>query len=295
MTRVGEHLFEHIRPYLSAPLTERVAFLRAPRWIGTDAALAAHQRLQELLERPAMLRTEGLMLVGPYANGKTMIAERFVLQHLAAVSERKVWIVQTREGTGLAHFYTGIIAGFGAPATGARTVSRLAEQVDVLFHQLRPRVLIFDEFHNALRGRARDIEGIFAFLRRLGRDYDVSPVLVGEVAVYDHINATQEMGSRLQALPVPRWRYGEPYLALLDTLEAALPLARPSEFSQERIARNVFALSEGLIGETVRILVEAAILAIRDSAERITPKTLAALHYIPLSERRRSALRQELL
>ena len=61
---------------LSAPMAERIAFIRAPRWIGTDAALSAHRRLQTLLERSPMLRTEGLLLVGPYANGKTMIAER---------------------------------------------------------------------------------------------------------------------------------------------------------------------------------------------------------------------------
>jgi SpoVK/Ycf46/Vps4 family AAA+-type ATPase len=176
---VAEHLFDHIRPLLAAPPTERIAFIRAPRWIGTDAALAAHRRLQELLERPASLRTEGLMLVGPYANGKTMIAERFVLQHLGSAPKRKAWILQTREGTGLAHFYASVIAGFGAPAAALRSVSRLAEQVDPLLEQLRPRVLIFDEFHNALRGRSRDVEAIFAFLRRLGREYDVSPVLIG--------------------------------------------------------------------------------------------------------------------
>jgi len=129
VTGVAEHLFDHVRTVLAAPLTERIAFIRAPRWIGTDAALAVHRRLQELLERPTMLRTEGLMLVGPYANGKTMIAERFVLQHIGSLSERRAWIVQTREGTGLAHFYASVIAGLGAPASGLRSVSRLAEQV----------------------------------------------------------------------------------------------------------------------------------------------------------------------
>ncbi len=58
---------------------------------------------------------------------------------------------------------------------------------------LRPRILIFDEFHNALRGRARDVDAIFAFLRRLGLEYDVSPALIGEVAVYDRVNATPEL------------------------------------------------------------------------------------------------------
>ena len=74
---------------------------------------------------------------------------------------------------------------------------------------MRPRILIFDEFHNCLRGRRRDVEAIFAALRRLGREYDISPALVGQAAVYDHINLTDEMASRFALAPVPRWRFGE--------------------------------------------------------------------------------------
>jgi Bacterial TniB protein len=54
-------------------------------------------------------------------------------------------------------------------------------------------------------------------LRRLGREYDISPALVGEAAVYDHIHLTDEMASRFALAAVPRWRYGEDYLALLDS------------------------------------------------------------------------------
>ena len=97
--------------------------------------------------------------------------------------------------------------------------------------------LIFDEFHNALRGRSRDVEAVLAFLRRIGRRFDISPVLIGEVAVYDFINATDEMASRFELLAAPRWRYDEEFLALLDSLEGALPLARRSDLSEEKLAR----------------------------------------------------------
>ncbi len=109
-----------------------------------------------------------------------------------------------------------------------------------------------------LSGRRRDVEAIFAVLRRLGREYDISPALVGEAAVYDHIHLTDEMASRFALAPVPRWRHGEDDLALLDSLEAALPLARASRLSDETIARAIFALSERLIGEIVGIVTRAA-------------------------------------
>jgi TniB protein len=292
---MADHLLDHVRPYLDQSIADRVAFIRSPRWIGYDAALKAQACLRDLLVRPPSLRTAGVLLVGPYANGKTMIAERFAIEHLRVSPAQKVWVVQTREGAGLSHFYSSILYALKAPLGPVRDVVRKAEQLDRLLSELSPRVLIFDEFHNALRGRARDVEAIFAFLRRLGRSYDVSPVLVGEVAVDDYVNATDEMASRFELCAVPRWRYGEDYLALLDSFEAALPLEKPSDLSDEPTARRIFALSEGLIGEVVKLLTAAAVAVIRGGHERITPAAIETLGYLPLSARRQAPARQNLL
>lgn len=290
-----DHLLEHVRPYLDRDQEERIAYIRAPRWIGHHAAQDSHRRLAELLLRPASLRTQGLMLVGPYANGKTMIAERFAVEHLRTSPKQRVWIAQTREGAGLGHFYASILQALRAPGADMWNLGRKAEQLDHLLFSLKPKVLILDEFHNALRGRARDVEAVFAFLRRIGRQYDISPVLIGEVAVCDFINATSEMASRFDLVAVPRWQYDEHYLMLLDSLEAALPLAKSSDLSTEPLARLIFSLSEGLIGEIVTIVAKAAIAAITSGTERISKANIDALRYVPISQRRNSPLRQSLL
>lgn len=292
---MADHLLDHVRPYLDRSLEDRVAYIRAPRWIGHKVAMQAHERLAELLTRPPALRTRGLLLVGPYANGKTMIAERFAVEHLKTAEPQRVWVVQTREGAGLAHFYGSILQALRAPIGNSRDVNRKAEQIDHLLGSLKPRILIFDEFHNALRGRTRDVEAVLAFLRRIGRQFDISPVLIGEVAVYDFINETSEMASRFDLHAVPRWQYGEEFLTLLDSLEGALPLARASDLSDEPLARTVFQLSEGLIGEIVAIVSAAAVAAARSGAERITKSGIEELRYIPLSKRRRARQRNELL
>ncbi|MER9070050.1 TniB family NTP-binding protein [Mesorhizobium sp. M0902] len=292
---MADHLLDHVRPYLDGNIEERIAFIRSPRWIGHHAALDAHERLADLLSRPAALRTGGLMLTGPYANGKTMVAERFAIEHLRMSPTQRVWIVQTHEGAGLAHFYASVLQALKAPIGNVRNVGRKAAQLDHLLASLAPRILIFDEFHNALRGRTCDVEAIFAFLRRLGRIHDISPVLIGEVAVYDFINATDEMASRFELCAVPRWRYGEEYLALLDSLEAALPLAKSSDLSEEEMARKIFSLSEGLIGEVVAILTKAAVVAVRSGAECISMAMIDRLGHIPLSARRQAPVREALL
>ncbi len=295
MSGVADHLFEHARRFLNLGDEERIAYIRAPRWIGHQVAQGSHQRLTELLNRPASLRTQGLMLVGPYANGKTMIAERFAVEHLRGSSNQRVWIVQTREGAGLGHFYASILQALHAPGGDIWNVSRKAEQLDHLLASIKPRVLIFDEFHNALRGRSRDVEGVFAFLRRIGRQYDISPVLVGEVAIYDFVNATSEMATRFELVPIPRWQYDESYLMLLDSLEAALPLAKASDLSDETLARQIFSLSEGLIGEIVSVVTKAAVMALRSGAERITETCIDELGYISISHRRNASLRKQLI
>ncbi len=95
---MADHLFDHVRPYLDRSLEDRIAYFRAPRWIGHQGAKQALERLNELLARPPALRTRGLMLVGPYANGKTMIAERFVVTHLKACESQRSGSHSSTEG-----------------------------------------------------------------------------------------------------------------------------------------------------------------------------------------------------
>jgi hypothetical protein len=60
-----DHLLDHVRQYLDRSLEDRIAYIRAPRWIGHHGARQALERMSDLLSRPSALRTRGLMLVGP--------------------------------------------------------------------------------------------------------------------------------------------------------------------------------------------------------------------------------------
>lgn len=290
-----DHLLPSAAALLNADYATRIAYIRKPRWISHPVAGKAHDAMRLLLDRPSSLRPRGLLLAGPYHNGKTMIAERFAIEHLRQSRQQKVWVIQTREGAGLSHFYASILSGLRAPqASGWRSLSRASEQVDHLLDSLKPRLLIFDEFHSALRGRRQDVKAIFSFLRRIARVHGISPVLIGEIAVYDAIHDTEEMGSRFDTIPIPRWGYDEDFAALLDSLEASMPLARASGLSHPTLAKTIHDLSEGLIGEVVDIVSQAAIATIQNGQDHITEARVASLGYLPLSKRRNAALRQEM-
>ncbi|MGR3599397.1 MULTISPECIES: hypothetical protein [Rhodobacterales] len=103
------------------------------------------------------------------------------------------------------------------------------------------------------------------------------------------------MGSRFDTIPVPRWAYDEDFATLLDSLETSMPLARASDLSRPSLAEIIHDLSEGLIGEVVDIVSNAAIKAIRNGEEHISEATITTLGYTPLSKRRNAPLRREMI
>jgi len=103
---VVDHLLPTASALLEADVAARIAHVRAPRWIGHPGASAAHDAMRQLLERPPSFRPRGLLIAGPYHNGKTMIAERFAVEHLRRADRQRVWVIQTREGALACHIST---------------------------------------------------------------------------------------------------------------------------------------------------------------------------------------------
>jgi hypothetical protein len=84
---------------------------------------------------------------------------------------------------------------------------------------------------------------------------------------------------------------GQDFLRLLASFERVLPLRQPSQLVAEPLACKLLALSEGNLGALVTLLTSAAIFAVRTGGEQINDHVLAALDWVPPSERRRRAER----
>lgn len=75
------HLHPNARQAAMQPVEQRLALIRANRWIGYPRAAEAVDRLEELLTWPARQRMPNVLLIGPTNNGKSMIIERFRREH----------------------------------------------------------------------------------------------------------------------------------------------------------------------------------------------------------------------
>ena len=122
----------HLTPTAQAaallPAPERLARIRAERWIGYSRAREALAKLEELLTHPVRQRMPNLLLIGPTNNGKSMLIEKFRRAHRvepaphAETETIPVVIMQMPSDPSVSRFYALLLTTLGVPLHGRRKV-----------------------------------------------------------------------------------------------------------------------------------------------------------------------------
>ena len=290
------HLHAGAQALARLPGDERVARIRADRWIGYPRALDALARLQTLYEWPAKQRMPNLLLVGPTNNGKSMIIEKFRREHppLSGVDGEQipVLVVQMPSDPSVARFYAGLLAALGAPLRPRQQVAELERLALGLLRRVEVRMLVIDELHNVLAGRDAGRREFLNLLRFLGNELHIPLVGVGTRDAYLAIRSDDQLENRFEPIVLPLWSEGPDTLSLLASFASSFPLRRPSPIATDEIARYLLARSEGTIGELSRLLTEAAVAAVDSGEEAVNHRTLTLASYAGPSERRRQFERE---
>lgn len=292
------HLHPLARPFAEEDAATRIRRIRTDRWIGYARAEAALAALDDLLSFPKRTRMPNLLVVGPTNNGKTMIVEKFRRSHPAieaidapdGVASLPVIKVQMPPGPDEGRLFGSIVEALGMPYPPRQ---RIAIRQDVAMRMLRGtgvRMLVIDELHNLLSGTAQQQRRLLNLLRWLGNELQVPLVGVGTVEALRAIRSDDQLANRFEPFPLPLWTDGEAYRRLLGTLEAALPLRRPSSLAEGPLAAKILTASEGVLGEIIATVTRSAVLAVRSGAERITAGQIDESGFIRPSERRRVAI-----
>lgn len=75
-----------------------------------------------------------------------------------------------------------------------------------------------------------------------------------------------------------------------STLEAVLPLRKPSHLADSALAGRILSASEGVLGEMIAIIIRAAVRAVDTGTEAISTRMIEDTGFIRPSERRRVAV-----
>ncbi|MEV1005655.1 TniB family NTP-binding protein [Nonomuraea sp. NPDC050202] len=285
------HLHETARPVARLPAAERLARVRADRWIGYTRATQALARLQKLLTWPTKQRMPNLLVIGPTNNGKSMIVEKFRRSHPPIshpdAEEIPVLTVQMPSDPQVARFYTALLAALGAPLRPRQRLAELEQLALRLLRQAGVRMLVIDELHNVLAGRGDTRREFLYLLRFLGNELKIPLVGVGTRDAYLAIRSDDQLENRFAPFTLPRWEPDREASALLASFAAAFPLRRPSSLATPEMAEYLLTRSEGTIGELAALLTEAAVVAIESGEEAINQRTLLMAGYEGPTERRR--------
>jgi hypothetical protein len=115
-------------------------------------------------------------------------------------------------------------------------------------------------------------------------------VAVGTAEALHAIQSDDQLANRFEPVGLPPWRNNEEYRQLLSTLEAVLPLRRPSQLATPVLAEKILSAAEGILGEVVSIVQRAAVRAVTASTEAISAKLIDEIGFISPSQRRRVAV-----
>ena len=287
------HLHESTIPLLELAPDERIARIRAPRWIGYGRAQAVLAGLEDLLLYPRSHRMPNMLVTGDTNNGKTMLVQRFCRKHMPDDNLSgegaivPVLYVQAPPVPDEGRFYSAILERLFAPYRPADRVDKKQAQTLKLLKYVGLRMLIIDEIHHILAGNMNKQRAFLNVIKFLGNELQIPIVGIGTPDAFRAVQADPQLANRFDSAPLPRWEQGMNFLRLLASFERMLPLHSASHLHEPGMSAKLLSMSEGLIGELSRILTLAGVKAVESGTESINAKILAAIGWVSPSERKR--------
>lgn len=289
------HLHPSVRHLADEDASSRIRRIRTDRWIGYARAEAVLAALEDLLSFPTRTRMPNLLLVGPTNNGKTMIVEKFRRAHpgtAAAESEDGLALlpvvkVQMPPGPDEGRFFGAILHALGMPFSPRDRIATKQDTAVRVMQAMGARMLVIDELHNVLSGSAMQQRRLLNLLRWLGNELRIPLVGVGTAEALRAIRSDDQLVNRFEPHPLPLWSDDDEYRRLLSTLEAVLPLRKPSHLADSALAGRILSASEGVLGEMIAVVIRAAVRAVETGTEAISTRMIEDTGFIRPSERRR--------
>ncbi|WP_442774344.1 TniB family NTP-binding protein [Sphaerotilus montanus] len=278
--------YAHVHPEFRTALLltdeERIEFLDRPRWVGYPLANKVLETLNELLNQPKQPRMRNLLIVGDSNNGKTTLIRRFHGEHMPSSGNEHegvscpVVLAEAPPKPDEKGLYASILERLCAPYRPSDTTVNLRYQVIRLLRTLQTRMLIIDEFHSLLTGpmiRQREVMNVLKFLCN---ELMIPIVGVGTRDALRVLHSDPQHASRFEVLALESWQFNADFIKLLAKFETVLPLKNPSGLNEQEIARNLYAISDGNLGNLRRLLAVCAKAAIKKGTEQITDDIVRA-------------------
>lgn len=272
---------------------DRVDQILLNKWINYPKADQILKALDLLLRFPKSDRMQNLLIMAESNNGKTTLARHFFNLHpayLETVDEeqtklpieivvRPVIMVQCPHIPHEKSLYYGILDQLNLPYRKTTRSEYLKQTVINAMKDMKVQILIMDEIHHILSGSATKQREFLNLIKYISNEVQVSIVALGTSEASFALKAERQLDTRFDKIVIPKWNFDDDFLRLLATIENIFPLEKESDLTDDKIAKQIYQMSHGILGEVVKILKLAAIEAIQAGEEKITGGILTKLNY----------------
>jgi type II secretory pathway predicted ATPase ExeA len=209
---------------------------------------------------------------------------------LDGVANVPVLKIQMPPGPDERRFFGAILDALGFPHAPSSSIVRRQDSALEVMRATGVNLLIIDDLQNLLSGSRRQQRRLLNLLRWLGNEMQIPLVAAGTAEALHAIQSDDQLANRFEPFGLPPWCDGDEYRQLLSTLEAVLPLRRPSDLADSAFAGKILSAAEGILGEVITIVTRAAVKAVSAGGEAITAKIIDDCGFISPSQRRRVAI-----
>ena len=130
-------------------------------------------------------------------------------------------------------------------------------------------MLVVDEFHSLVSGPGGKQREVMNAIKFLCNELAIPIVGVGTRDAVSVLHKDDQHASRFDVLELPLWALDADFQRMLASIEKSLPLKHPSKLAQPILARPLHYISEGNLGNLMRLVNECAIEAIQTGSEAI--------------------------
>ncbi len=288
---------------ITEELQERINELNIPHWINYPVSVQLIKQLNQLLEFPRSHRPKSLLLLSETNNGKTIIAKRFVAMHPPRYKLDEtgretivmdVLMIQCPHVPDEKRFYFSILDKLNIAYRSSIRTQELFAIVLSAFRRLEIRMLILDELQHTLAKASPSKQREFLnLIKYLSNELEICIVGVGNWEAFYVINSDPQLANRFNKAIIPKWKFDNTFLGLIGTYQSFVKLNKPFNLLEPQIAKKIFDMGEGLIGEYIEIIQKCGELAISSGEETISLSTLDSIEYIVPSLRRDGSLLEE--
>jgi hypothetical protein len=293
------HLDPQVRHHAEAEAAVRIRLIEKDLFIEHDYSRYLGTLLEDYMCGPRQTRMPCLLILGDAGMGKTAQLHRFQRQFPDRQQEapgllRPIVIVNMPPEPTRLTLELALLEALGAPPIVRARIVDHAGVVRRMLNAFQTKILVFDEIQHICHTRPRERAVVLDTIKSISTTCQVSVMCAGTPAAERDFLIDPQIERRFEITRFSEWKANVAFKRFVETYERARPLRLPSNLGEIAMMRAILAEAGGVTHRIVQRLNAAAIVAVHERIERITPELLSVKRLEParvLAAKRAAALK----